>query len=356
MKKTILLVAWLLILPLVTSAWFTDIYGTWVERLMWNPTSMYEQMQSFGSYGQRASVDAELSTPDGEGKLHMATDFQIDKNSNLKWNIALAASWSIEQQNVRIAGNADIVLSSGTLYIKPTITELPEMIPSDEKVWFQLLDGKWIQVNNEASALPSSTMPGVDSLAFAKELSQLVKTSPILKSTKELTRNGYEIYLVQVDESWVAHLVEGVMQTIMKQANMPFNESLATTPLDDFKNSGVKTIGVIGKKWDEIKMGMIIKSNNDPVHGIFTSTSTSSTSEVTFTVNNKKSKETMVSLTMETTIPTTTSRKTHFTFSGASEEHVYGEVTIHNDAYDAWTSEITSPTWAILLDDLMQWR
>gem|GEM_PF-7000591 len=62
MKKIAFLLSGLMMLPLVTTASFSDIYRTWTERLLGNPTAMYEQMQSFSSYGQKTTLDASFTS------------------------------------------------------------------------------------------------------------------------------------------------------------------------------------------------------------------------------------------------------------------------------------------------------
>gem|GEM_PF-3713828 len=89
---------------------------------------------------------------------------------------------------------------------------------------------------------------------------------------------------------------------------------MSITPVSDFEDLGIKTIGVIGKKGDEIKMGMIIKNKYEPVHVLLSSTSTSSISSLTMKVKNNETKEAVFTLGMESTIPMVNQRDIHITF------------------------------------------
>ena len=103
--------------------------------------------------------------------------------------------------------------------MKPTLTTLPaEAFSAEEQVGFQLLDGKWLQVNDETT-LPGITLPttATGSLLLSQQLTSLVTTTPVLKPTKELTRNGYEIYLVDIDPVGIESLIAGVVNTITTQ-------------------------------------------------------------------------------------------------------------------------------------------
>lgn len=364
MKNNILAIWVLLLSPLVANASFSDIYSTRTERLLGNPTGLYEQMELFTTYGQKTTLEASFTSSaeemfafpnDGTNAwhLHLTSDIIADKQNNLAGTITVQASGSIDGLSDSGAWKAELVITDGTIFVKPTITQLPENVPSEQQVGFQLLDGKRIQLN-ETWTTQAFTLPTTDSVAVAKELVELAQTTPVLKSTKALTRNGYEIHVVQVDTAGIEKLLAGVVDTVGQQAGAPLTMSIGSTPLNGIEHhSGLKTIGVIGKKWDEIKMGMIVKDRSDPVSMLLSSVSTSSTSSLKVNVSNRHTREAVFTLDIQQTTPSISQRSMDITF-WALQDKVTWTISLDSILYNAGNQQIIAPTGAILLQDLLQ--
>ncbi len=363
MNKKVLALWILVVLPIVTNASFNDIYSTRTERLLGNPTALYDQMQTFTTYGQKTTLEAAFTSSAEElfafpsngtnaWYLHLTSDIIADKQNNLAGTIAIQASGSIDGLSDSGAGEAELVITDGTIFVKPTITQLPENVPSEQQVGFQLLDGKRIQLN-ETWTTQGVSLPTVDSVAVAKELVEVVHTTPVLKSTKSLTRNGYEIHVVQVDTAGIEKLLAWVVNTVVQQTWTPLPMSTESSPTNSIKSNGLKTIGVIGKKWDEIKMGLIVKDRNEPVGMLLSSISTSSTSSLKVNVSNRHTKEAIFTLGIQQTTPSISQRSMDITF-WALEDKVTWTISLNSTVYNAGNQQITAPTGAILLQDIMQ--
>ncbi len=83
MQQKILLLSMLVFLPFVTTSSFLDVYSTWTERLLGNPTANNAHMQTFSSYGQNTLITASLNTPEAQGNVTMQADMHTDKQSNV---------------------------------------------------------------------------------------------------------------------------------------------------------------------------------------------------------------------------------------------------------------------------------
>ena len=92
MQQKFLLLSTLVFLPFVTTSSFLDIYGTWTERLLGNPTANNTHMSTFSSYGQNTSITASLTTPEAKGSVSMQANTRTDKKSNVAGNIHVVAS------------------------------------------------------------------------------------------------------------------------------------------------------------------------------------------------------------------------------------------------------------------------
>ena len=67
MSHKALLITLMMLFPVFSFASFSDMYGTWVERLLGNPTATYEQLSKWtDGYGQANSIEATIIAPDGE--------------------------------------------------------------------------------------------------------------------------------------------------------------------------------------------------------------------------------------------------------------------------------------------------
>ena len=124
-------------------------------------------------------------------------------------------------------------------------------------------------------------------------------------------------------------------------------------PEADLTQDGVKTFGVIGQKGDEIKMGMIIKQNPGSEYVLMSSTVTPTTASFQFRLATKRGNKPLVQFWYDTETKSDTEKTTKINFF-ATEEDLDVETTIQSKYYDATTKpEITAPTGAILLSDLM---
>lgn len=354
MKQHLLLLSTLVFVPFVTTSSFLDVYSTWTERLLGNPTANYQHMQTFSSYGQNTSITATLSTPEAQGNATMQAVLRTDKQSNVAWTIHIIASWTADMLSGALDIGAELALSSWTLYIKPTLTSLPTgAFLVEEQVGFQLLDGKWLQIHDETT-LPAISLPttATDPILLSQKLSSLVTTTPVLKPTKELTRNGYEIYLIDIDPVGIESLVAGVVNTMTTQIWLPAETALSLPPSADLKDMGMKTIGVIGKKGDEIKMGMLIKKFNDPHHVVFLSESTATGTHLSFRMIEKRTKDTVFNFSLSNDLSTLGTQDMQINFWSTEDEiDLWAHLT--TSVYDAGTNKITAPTGAILLSELM---
>jgi hypothetical protein len=137
-----------------------------------------------------------------------------------------------------------------------------------------------------------------DPILLSQQLSALVTTTPVLKSTKELSRNGYEIHLVDIDPVGIESLVAGVVNTMTSQMGLPAETAISLPPTSSLEDAGFKTIGVIGKRGDEIKMGMLIKKADDPHHVVFLSESTATGTNLSFRMIEKRTKSSVFNFSM----------------------------------------------------------
>jgi hypothetical protein len=106
---------------------------------------------------------------------------------------------------------------------------------------------------------------------------------------------------------------------------------------------GMKTIGVIGKKGDEIKMGMIIKKAHDPHHVVFLSESTATGAQLTFRMIEKRTKNTVFNFSMSNDLSLLGTQDMQINF-GAAEDQIDLSAHLTTSVYDAGTQEITAPT------------
>lgn len=355
MKQHLLVLSMLVFVPFVTTSSFLDIYSSRTERLLGNPTANNEYMQWFSSYGQNTTMNMSITTPDVQGDGFMQASTRTDKKSNIAWSIHLAASGTADMLSGALEVSAEMVLSSWSLYIKPTLTTLPtEVFSAEEQVGFQLLDGKWLQINDETT-FPGFNLPttATDPVRINQQLSSLVTSTPVLKPTKELTRNGYEIYLVDIDPAGIENLVAGVINTMTTQAGLPAETAMSLPSRTNLEDMDIKTIGVIGRKGDEIKMGLIMKKMNDPHHVVLLSHATSTGTNLTFRMVEKRSKDTVFNFTMANDLSTLGTQDMQIEFV-AAEDQIDLSAHLKTTVYDAGATEITAPTWAILLSELMQ--
>lgn len=360
-KKLLLLTC--IALPTLTNASFSDMYGTRVEQLLGNPTARFEKINSYEQFGQTMSVDASIISPDWDWKLTMKTDMHIDKENSSKWNIMIDASWKTDNESWSVVWSADFAITSGGVYVKPAITTLPNTVSDKEKTWFQILDGKWIQINAPINTYilwsAINNDPSLNPIEMGKNIIEQVKTTPVMKSTKTFTRNGYEVHLIDLDPQWVEKLVGWVMNTMISAMWLPSEESLPLAQ-NFWMPEWIKTYGVIGQKWDEIKMGMLITVKNDPMRVMISTTTTTTTSKITWRVLYKPSRTQPLNPTppvaqfridTETLSPDTQTTKIDFT---TAQEDIEWEISIKTTTYDAWSDPITAPTGAITLESIMQ--
>lgn len=322
--------------------------------MLGNPTANNAHMQTFSSYWQDLSISAKMAIQDWTvGDMHLTTSMHTDKQSNSAGIITFDISWNNTISSGTIQWSAEIVFTSWTLYLKPTLNTLPtEVFSTEEQIGLQLLDGKWLQINDETT-LPSISLPttSIDPVLLNQQLSTLLTTTPVLKSTKEFSRNGYEIHLVDIDPVGIDSLVAGVLNTMTSQMWLPTETALSLPVPDSLENMGMKTIGVIGKKWDEIKMGMVIKKTNDPHHVVFLSDSTATWGQLSFRMIEKRTKNSVFHFSMSNDLSILGTQDMKINFW--AEEDIDLSAHLTSKSYDAGTQEITAPTGAILLSDLI---
>jgi hypothetical protein len=351
-KKLVIML--LLMTPIVSFASFSDMYGTWVERLLGNPTATYEQLSKWtDGYGQANSIEASIIAPDGEWKITVTTDMYTNTGNDIAWSFAVQASWTVDEQSAAIDVWANIIIASWTMYAKPTFTTLPtDLVSRQEAIGYEFLDGKWLEVT-DTLWVNTGALLSVKPLEISQKLVSIAKETPVFTSTYETQRNGYTIHVVDIDQAGIEKLFAWVVNTITTPLWLPAEETLMLPPEVDLKQDGVKTFGVLWQKGDEIKMWIIVKQNPGSEYVLISSTVTPTTSSLMFRLAKKRGNKPLVQFWYDTETKSATEHTTKINFF-ATEEDLDIESTISSRYYDSSDKpEITAPTGAILLSDLM---
>lgn len=304
-------------------------------------------MEGFGSYGQKTTVQGSLTTPDGAWSLNAQIDMSIDTTNNLSGNVHLIASGNADGMSGSLDAWADIIVASWSLYIQPHLTNIPTDQFSDEQnVGFQLMNNKWLEVPGASDTLTPST---INPLHVSKQLVEVIKQNPVFLSTKQFERNGYDIHLLALHDTWVQELVAGIVNTIMTPLGLPAEMTLWLPSASDLNVAWVRTYGVVGKKGDETKLGFIVKHAYNPEYLVLTSTTTSITSKLQVRLLEKRMKYPTTEFMMETTTPSPAQQNTTVSLL-VPTDGIDLSAQINTLLYDAGNTSITAPTGAILID------
>lgn len=352
-KKLVIML--LLMTPIVSFARFSDMYSSWVERVLGNPTATFAQMNQWtGGYGQMNTIDVSVIAPDGEWTVAITSNVYTNSGSNnTAWTVSLKASGTIDTQSGMVDLWTDFIIASGALYAKPRFTTLPtNLLTTQEAIGYQFLDGKRLEVSDTVP-VNSWALSQFDPLALSKQLIALTKQNPVFASTMETQRNGYTIHVLDIDQQGIENLFAWFVNTITTPLWLPAESTMVFPPEANLTQDGVKTFGVMGQKGDEIKMGMIIKQNPGPEYVLMSSTVTPTTASFQFRLATKRGNKPLVQFWYDTETKSETEKTSKINFF-ATEDDLDIESTITTKYYDATIKpEITAPTGAILLSDLM---
>lgn len=354
MSHKVLGMTLMMLFPLFSFASFTEMYGTWVERLLGNPTATYEQLKTRTNwYGQTSNIEASIIAPEGEWTITVTTDMYTNTGNNIAWAFTFQASWTVDEQSAAIDLWAEIIVASGTMYAKPQIKAIPtDFVSTQEAIGFQFLDGKWLETTNTLWVNAEAVL-SAKPLEINQKLVSLVKENPVFTSTYETKRNGYTIHVLDINQAGIEQLFAWVVNTITTPLWLPAESTMILPPDIDLKQSGVKTFGVIGQKGDEIKMWLLVKQNPWAEYVFISSAVTPTTSALTFRLAEKKGNKPLVQFWYDTETKSATELTTKINFF-ATEDDLDIESTITSSYYDATSKpEITAPTGAILLSDIM---
>jgi hypothetical protein len=352
MYQKIMLVSALICLPLFTSSSFVDVYSTRAERLLGNPTKAYEYLESLESYDKKTNIALQVASPEMKGKATLQADMYIDALNNRAWKVLIDAE-SETHLSWAIALEVDLVATGNTLYIKPSINQLPAQVPVEDQVGLEFIAGKRLQIGHSED-LPLLAAAGDSPLLFSKQLTSLATKTPLFTSTKETKRNGYEIYILDINPAGVQQLMYGIEETVSGHLRDRFYPALRdSTVLPDLDMMGIKTVGVIGKKGDEIKMGMIMKKVDDPNQVVLTSVSTETTANVILRMLERRTKKSVFTFSVQNDSPRAGSTKTQVKF-GSEEDALDIQADIAIDITKSQEKAITTPQDALPLDELIK--
>lgn len=133
------------------------------------------------------------------------------------------------------------------LYVQANIDTLDigETIDAQTQLMINALKNQWISIPTDTAPELKEMFSFTQSMQMSKDMVDVLKKNPIVKSTKQLSRNGYEIHLLQADMNAMNTLATEMMQVLVHdQADMVAMDMMGT----DLDTGSWKTIGVIGQK------------------------------------------------------------------------------------------------------------
>lgn len=130
------------------------------------------------------------------------------------------------------------------LYVQANIDTLDigETIDAQTQLMINALKNQWISIPTDTAPELQDMFSFTQSMQMSKDMVDVLKKNPIVKSTKQLSRNGYEIHLLQADMNAMNTLATEMMQVLVpNQADMVGIDIIET----DLDTGSWKTIGVI---------------------------------------------------------------------------------------------------------------
>lgn len=335
---------------MITVASFDSMYSTWVEQLLGKPEAKITLMEGFTSIGEKVTMTVNGSGPDFTVQAWATVDAVMTRDDKLQWDVDLQLSVTAEWETMTAAWSMQMRGIDDMLYVQANIDTLDigETIDAQTQLMINALKNQWISIPTDTAPELKEMFSFTQSMQMSKDMVDVLKKNPIVKSTKQLSRNGYEIHLLQADMNAMNTLATEMMQVLVHdQADMVAMDMMGT----DLDTGSWKTIGVIGQKWSEIKMGMTMKDTitKDSFQMISNSDDTQSTIIMKgFEWNNKKA-------IMEFHLQNTTKSPTESEIKAKimiPDEQIEFNISATSNVYDAGTIQIVAPDNALSIEEI----
>lgn len=352
MYKTRIFVLTICLIPSLTTSSFLDVYTERTERVLGQPTQAITYMKDLGSYGQKSTVTATIQAPQGKGSMVLKTDMRVDKQLNSEWTMRLVAKWTSELLSGSMDVGAEIIMVNKQLYVKPTLTNLPTNFILGQQAPMKQLDGKWLHITTQGMPT-ASQVTLTDPLALSREVTKLVQDTPVFTLREQTARNGYEVYIVDIDPVAVQKLITGILATVTAHGGAWLPTTLPLPSTLQIDTADIRTYGVIWKKDGEIKMGMIMKKATESTYLVLSSRTTETTSQLIVRVLDKTRQQPTYEFIINTTLPHAGAQEMSFDIT-IPQQQIDIAATISTQIYDGWVRAINAPLGAITLEEALK--
>jgi hypothetical protein len=252
----------------LTMASFDDVYNSLMNKLqsISSPAIVTDVVKNGDMLGSDTTMTVHINSNnqdlDVNGKLTLKSKGIMSTTWSLaaSGNLSLVASGNIDDKYGKVALDTDYLINTNNVFFHMNTLELPLEDEPELALMTSLFKNKWLKIPVSWSQLEDLNMQSVlqvSALTNQHILSEMLMKEQIISQIPNqvwIKRNGYEIYPIMLNPIAIKNIAASLNPELSAQSDKDV--------LDEY-NKAMKSYGIIWKKWNEIKMAMIMKTKKN---------------------------------------------------------------------------------------------